>query len=209
MWIGPPKALDWPNPMSSISTMSTLGAPAGAFTSNRGGAFAFRTSSSVIGGGCGLRDRQDRAIERCRRRPARRPPPGHDRPRAGIRPATRSPPSDRAGRRGTTTAIGRRLARLSSNRPASPGRGFGIGRDTATLNRTYCNATPEPLHAPDGGEDRISPDGSTDIARSDLYGERLAGTINQSPRRGGVLSDHARGSCEVDSRVLSSTRRRG
>ena len=25
MWIGPPKALDWPNPMSSISTMSTLG----------------------------------------------------------------------------------------------------------------------------------------------------------------------------------------
>ena len=36
--------------MSSMSTMSTLGAPAGAFTSNRGGAFAFLTSSSVIGG---------------------------------------------------------------------------------------------------------------------------------------------------------------
>ena len=53
MWIGPPKALDWPNPMSSISTISTLGASAGAFTSNRGGAFAFRTSSSVIVGDLG------------------------------------------------------------------------------------------------------------------------------------------------------------
>ncbi len=49
MWIGPPKALDWPNPMSSISTMSTFGAPFGAFTSNRGGAFALRASISVIG----------------------------------------------------------------------------------------------------------------------------------------------------------------
>ena len=55
MWIGPPKALDWPKPMSSIR-MSTLGAPFGALTSNRGGAFALRASSSVIvgGGGSGM-----------------------------------------------------------------------------------------------------------------------------------------------------------
>ncbi len=51
MWIGPPKALDWPKPMSSISTMSTFGAPAGAFTSNRGGGgVALRTSSTVLCG---------------------------------------------------------------------------------------------------------------------------------------------------------------
>ena len=50
--------------MSSISTMSTLGAPAGAFTSNRGGALALRTSSSVIVRVLGLRDRQDRAVGR-------------------------------------------------------------------------------------------------------------------------------------------------
>ena len=49
MWIGPPKALDWPKPMSSISTISTFGRPVGAFTSNRGGAFALRASSVVIG----------------------------------------------------------------------------------------------------------------------------------------------------------------
>src|SRR3989441_4959364 len=48
--MGPPKALDWPNPMSSISTMRTLGALAGAFTSNRGGGVAFRTSNTVLCG---------------------------------------------------------------------------------------------------------------------------------------------------------------
>ena len=35
--------------MSSTSTMTTFGAPFGAVTSKRGGAFALRTSSSVIG----------------------------------------------------------------------------------------------------------------------------------------------------------------
>jgi hypothetical protein len=34
--------------MSSIRTITTLGAPAGAFTSKRGGAFALRASTSVI-----------------------------------------------------------------------------------------------------------------------------------------------------------------
>ena len=47
--IGPPNALLWPKPMSSISTITTLGAPCGAFTSKRGGALALRASSSVIG----------------------------------------------------------------------------------------------------------------------------------------------------------------
>src|SRR5258707_15483269 len=50
MWMGPPKALDWPNPMSSSSTMRTLGALAGALTSNRGGGVALRTSNTVLGG---------------------------------------------------------------------------------------------------------------------------------------------------------------
>src|SRR5437762_2198023 len=49
MWIGPPKALDWPKPMSSIRTMTTLGAPFGALTSKRGGALALRASTSVMG----------------------------------------------------------------------------------------------------------------------------------------------------------------
>ena len=53
MWMGPPKALDWPNPMSSISTMSTLGALAGALTSNRGGGVALRASNTVLCGYCG------------------------------------------------------------------------------------------------------------------------------------------------------------
>src|SRR4051812_23604295 len=61
MWIGPPKALDCPKPMSSISTISTLGALAGAFTSNRGGALALRASTWVMGGyrgsGIGRTDR--------------------------------------------------------------------------------------------------------------------------------------------------------
>ena len=50
MLMGPPKALLWPKPMSSIKTMTTLGAPLGALTSNRGGALALRASSSVITG---------------------------------------------------------------------------------------------------------------------------------------------------------------
>ena len=50
MWTGPPKELGTPKPMSSIRTSSTFGAPAGAFTSKRGGGVALRTSSSVIGG---------------------------------------------------------------------------------------------------------------------------------------------------------------
>ena len=44
--IGPPNVLGPPKPMSSMSTMTTLGAPAGALTSNRGGAFTLRASSS-------------------------------------------------------------------------------------------------------------------------------------------------------------------
>ena len=46
--IGPPNAPAEPKPMSSMRTMTTLGAPFGAFTSNRGGALASRASSSVI-----------------------------------------------------------------------------------------------------------------------------------------------------------------
>src|SRR5262245_52431008 len=53
MRTGPPNALDWPKPMSSIRTMSTLGAPAGAFTSKRGGSVALRASTSVMAGGAG------------------------------------------------------------------------------------------------------------------------------------------------------------
>ncbi len=48
MRMGPPKALEWPKPMSSISTITTLGAPCGALTSKRGGGFTLRASSSVI-----------------------------------------------------------------------------------------------------------------------------------------------------------------
>src|SRR5438552_2225186 len=47
--IGPPKALEWPKPMSSRRTMTMLGAPLGGFTSKRGGALALRASISVIG----------------------------------------------------------------------------------------------------------------------------------------------------------------
>ena len=50
MLIGPPNALECPNPMSSISTMTTLGALAGAVGSKRAGAFALRASSSVMAG---------------------------------------------------------------------------------------------------------------------------------------------------------------
>jgi hypothetical protein len=48
--MGPPNVLLWPKPMSSISTITTLGAVAGAFTSNRGGGVALRASTSVIDG---------------------------------------------------------------------------------------------------------------------------------------------------------------
>ncbi len=50
---GPPKALLAPKPMSSISTITTLGAPCGAVTANRGGAVASRASSVVIAAGLG------------------------------------------------------------------------------------------------------------------------------------------------------------
>jgi len=53
MAMPPPKVLGWPNPMSSMRTRTTLGAPLGAFTSKRGGALALRTSSSVTGSGLG------------------------------------------------------------------------------------------------------------------------------------------------------------
>ena len=53
MWMGPPKELDWPKPMSSISTISTFGAFAGACTTNLGGGVAFRTLSTVLCGYCG------------------------------------------------------------------------------------------------------------------------------------------------------------
>src|SRR5262245_8500503 len=55
MWTGPPKALGMPKPMSSMRTMSTLGAPAGAFTSKRVGGFASRASSTVDLGMSGSR----------------------------------------------------------------------------------------------------------------------------------------------------------
>src|SRR3990170_2606067 len=48
--MGPPKALDWPNPMSSINTIRTLGALAGALTSNRGGGVALRALKTVLCG---------------------------------------------------------------------------------------------------------------------------------------------------------------
>src|SRR3954471_1606621 len=53
MCTGPPKALGMPKPMSSTSTISTLGAPLGAFTSNRAGGFTSRASSAVITAGLG------------------------------------------------------------------------------------------------------------------------------------------------------------
>ena len=50
MAIGPPNALVPAKPRSSIRTITTLGAPAGALTSKRGGGVALRTSSSVYTG---------------------------------------------------------------------------------------------------------------------------------------------------------------
>src|SRR6266446_297188 len=61
MLMGPPEALDWPKPMSSIRTIRTFGALAGALTSNRGGGVAFRASNTVLcgywGSGIGSRVR--------------------------------------------------------------------------------------------------------------------------------------------------------
>jgi hypothetical protein len=53
MSIGPPKAWEAPNPMSSISTITTFGAPSGALTSKRAGALASRASSSLYVGTAG------------------------------------------------------------------------------------------------------------------------------------------------------------
>ena len=53
MSTGPPKALDWPNPISSSSTTSTLGALAGALISKRPGGMTFRASSTSIVAGFG------------------------------------------------------------------------------------------------------------------------------------------------------------
>ncbi len=39
VWIGPPKALEAPKPQSSISTISTLGAPLGGRSGSIGGYF--------------------------------------------------------------------------------------------------------------------------------------------------------------------------
>ena len=46
-------ARTWPKPISSISTISTFGALAGALTSNRGGGVALRASNTVLCGYCG------------------------------------------------------------------------------------------------------------------------------------------------------------
>src|SRR5688572_11359834 len=51
--MGPPKVLGPPNPTSSISTITTLGALLGAFTSKRAGGLALRASSSVYRCGAG------------------------------------------------------------------------------------------------------------------------------------------------------------
>jgi hypothetical protein len=45
--IGPPNVLGPPKPMSSISTITTFGAPWGALTWNGGGALTLRASSSL------------------------------------------------------------------------------------------------------------------------------------------------------------------
>ena len=61
--IAPPKGVVAPNPISSISTITTFGAPAGASTWNGSGFVAFRASISVIcGWSGGLIGRTDRSI---------------------------------------------------------------------------------------------------------------------------------------------------
>ena len=53
VFMPPPNWVAAPNPISSINTITTLGAPAGAFTENAGGAVAFLASISVIFGNTG------------------------------------------------------------------------------------------------------------------------------------------------------------
>src|SRR3984893_15720307 len=53
MWIGPPTASNMQKRMSSISTIRSLGAPAGALTSNRGGGVALRALNTVLLGTLG------------------------------------------------------------------------------------------------------------------------------------------------------------
>jgi hypothetical protein len=48
MLMGPPNALLCPKPISSIKTITILGAPFGAFTSKRGGALASRASGDPV-----------------------------------------------------------------------------------------------------------------------------------------------------------------
>jgi len=62
--VGPPKALEWPKPMSSISTMTMLGAPLGGLTSKRGGALAFAGVKLGDRLEDRLRDRQDAPLLR-------------------------------------------------------------------------------------------------------------------------------------------------
>jgi hypothetical protein len=50
MLMGPPNGAEWPKPMSSRRTITTFGAPFGAFTSKRGGAVALRASTSMMAG---------------------------------------------------------------------------------------------------------------------------------------------------------------
>ena len=63
MWIGPPKALDWPKPMSSISTMTTFGAPCRRLDLEA--RRRLRVARVELGDSrvIRLRDRQHRAIE--------------------------------------------------------------------------------------------------------------------------------------------------
>ena len=48
--ITPPKVLGTPNPASSVMISSTFGAPAGGFTSKRGGGTASRASNTALCG---------------------------------------------------------------------------------------------------------------------------------------------------------------
>src|SRR5450631_1212311 len=69
--IGPPNVLGPPKPMSSISTITTLGAPLGALTSNRAGGFAFRASRSLyVGRGGSWIGRTVRSGISCAKAPA-------------------------------------------------------------------------------------------------------------------------------------------
>src|SRR5689334_16375563 len=48
VWHGPPKALEEPNPASSISTISTLGAPLGGRSCGIGGYLVFGSFASYV-----------------------------------------------------------------------------------------------------------------------------------------------------------------